>query len=105
MQAYQPSPGAVATPGPIAAAYAVYAHHMNTKNQMDAGQYMGVVHEVIAHAGVRYIHVRGGLQHANELFIPMTAVRLVIGKQVHLSLSPEQLVGRAWHIPPVGYLQ
>jgi hypothetical protein len=94
------STGAAETPGAIRESYAVYAHHVDAKNRTDLGQYVGVVHSMIDREGVRYIHVRGGLQHANELFIPMSAVRMVVGKQVHLSLSREELAGRAWHVPP-----
>ncbi|HLH24895.1 MAG TPA: hypothetical protein VK066_20430 [Chloroflexota bacterium] len=97
-----PSAGAAETPGTIRESYAVYAHHVDARNRTDLGQYVGVVHTMIDREGVRYIHVRGGLQHANELFIPMTAVRMVVGKQVHLGLSREELAGRAWHLPPSG---
>ena len=101
--AHHPSTSTAETPGTIRESYAVYAHHLDAQNRTDLGQYVGVVHTMIDREGVRYIHVRGGLQHANELFIPMTAVRMVVGKQVHLNLSREELSGRAWHLPPLGH--
>jgi len=80
--------------------YAVYAHQIDARGHSDLGQIVGVVHAVIAHQGMHLLHVRGGLSHTNELFLPMGAVQAVGGKQVHLNLSVEALAGQAWHQPP-----
>lgn len=80
--------------------YAVYAHHIDRQRRADLGQYVGTVVRVLEHRGLHYIHVRGGLDAPNDLYIPIEAVRQVVGKQVHLNLSPEDLAGQAWHLPP-----
>ena len=87
-------------PGGILPGYAVYAHHVDASNHLDTGQYVGTVQDVLEVRNVHYLHVRGGLERANELFIPLGAVRALIGKQVHLVLSLEQLAGEAWHLDP-----
>ncbi len=87
-------------PSSILPGYAVYAHHVDASNHLDLGQYLGAVQEVLEVGHVHYLHVRGGLEHANELFIPLGAVRQVVGKHVHLTLSLEQLAGEAWHLDP-----
>jgi len=84
----------------IRPSYAVDAHHVDARGRSDLGQFVGVVHAVITQQGVHLLHVRGGLGHANELFLPMGAVQAIGGKQVHLNLSVEALAGQAWHQPP-----
>ena len=58
----------------------------------------GVVEDVLVHRGGYCLHVRGGLEGANELCLPMTAVGAVRGHQVHLNLSVEDLLGQPWHL-------
>ena len=87
-------------PASIQPGYAVYAHHVDPANHADLGQYVGQVVAVIERRGLHYLHVRDGIEHANDLYLPIDAVRAVAGRQVHLSLSREQLAGRAWHTPP-----
>jgi hypothetical protein len=87
-------------PGSILPGYAVYAHHVDASNHLDVGQFVGTVQDVLEWRGVRYVHVRGGLEHGNELFIPLAGVRAVGAKQVHLTLSVEALAGHAWHVDP-----
>src|SRR5579884_2060783 len=97
----QPAPsGALVDPAAIQPGYVVYAHYMDPEGRTDIGQYVGIVHEVLRHDGVHYLHVHGGLGQANELFIPLSAVRAVAGKQVRLTLTLEDLAGLAWHLPP-----
>jgi hypothetical protein len=79
--------------------YTVYAHHVDARGHSDAGQFVGVVHAVIAQQGMLILHVQGGLRHANEWFLPMGAVQVIGGKQVHLNLSAEALTGQVWHQP------
>ncbi len=78
----------------------VFAHHVDPHNHVDVGQFVGVVEGVIACGDVHYLHVRGGLEEANELYIPLAAVRAVVGQEVHLNLSAEELAAQAWHEPP-----
>lgn len=80
--------------------YSVYAHHVDPRDHADLGQYVGRVVGVLERHGLHYLHVRGGLDAPNDLYLPIAAVRTVAGKQVHLSLSTEDLAGRAWHLPP-----
>ena len=84
----------------IQAGYSVYAHHIDPTNHADLGQFVGTVVEVLERNGLHFVHVRGGLDAPNELYLPIAAVRAVVGKQVHLDLSAEDLAGRAWHMPP-----
>ena len=51
----------------------------------DLGQFVGAVQDVIECRHVHYVHVRGGLEHSNELCVRLAAVRAVVGKQVHLN--------------------
>jgi hypothetical protein len=78
----------------------VFAHHVDAYNRMGIGQFVGVVEEDLVGDGGEYLHVRGGLENVRELFLPMSAVRTVMGGQVHLNLSAEDLVGQTWHTPP-----
>ncbi len=78
----------------------VFAHRVDTAMHADPGQFVGVIEDVLDREGVHYLYVRGGLEGASELYLPLAAVRAVAGKQVHLSLSVEDLVGQAWHRPP-----
>ncbi|HLH24061.1 MAG TPA: hypothetical protein VK066_16185 [Chloroflexota bacterium] len=87
-------------PAAIQPGYAVYAHHVDPANHIDLGQFVGEVEGVLERHGLHYVQVGGGLQNANQLYLPIDAVRSVVGRQVHLNLSREQLNGRAWHLPP-----
>lgn len=89
-------------PSTIAAGYGVYAHHVDRNNHADLGQYVGDVQEVLDRHGAYYLHVRGGVQGANELWLPLATVRAVAGEEVHLNLSMEDLAGEAWRVPPSG---
>jgi nucleotide-binding universal stress UspA family protein len=80
--------------------YPVYAHHIGPAHRADLGQFVGVVEGVLEHQGRHYVHVRGGLEQANELFLPVGAIHAVVGRQVHLHLSPEDLAGQVWHLAP-----
>jgi hypothetical protein len=87
-------------PRAIHPGYSVYAHHVDPANHADTGQFVGQVEAVLERGGLHFVQVGGGLQEANQLYLPIDAVRLVVGREVHLNLSPEQLTGRAWHEPP-----
>ncbi len=87
-------------PANIHPGYQVYAHHVDPTNHADLGQFVGLVSEVLERHGLHYVHVGGGLEDANQLYLPIDAVRSVVGRQVHLCLSLEQLAGRAWHLRP-----
>ena len=50
--------------------------------------------------GVHDLSERGGLEGMNSSFIPVGAVSLVEPKQVHLTLSLEELAAQAWHVDP-----
>jgi hypothetical protein len=87
-------------PATIQPGYAVYAHHVDPANHVDLGQFVGEVEAVLERHGLHYIKVSGGIQGANQLYLPIEAVRALVGREVHLNLSLEQLAGRAWHEPP-----
>lgn len=80
--------------------YPVFARHVDPTYDFDVGQFVGVVDEVIDNRGAPYLHVRGGLEQARELFLPLAAVRAAIDHQVRLNLTPADLVGETWHVPP-----
>lgn len=79
--------------------YPVFARQVDPAYD-DEGQFVGVVEEVLERRGVHYLRVRGGLEQARELYLPLDAVRATVGHQVRLNLTPADLVGRAWHEPP-----
>jgi hypothetical protein len=88
-----------ANPGLIQSGYPVFASP--TDGALGRiGQFVGVVEDVRIHRGGYCVHVRGGLEGANELRLPIAAVRAVHGHQVHLNLSVEDLLGQPWHIDP-----
>ena len=87
-------------PAAIHPGYKVYAHHVDPNNHADLGEFVGEVEAVLECNGLHYLQVGGGLQNANRLYLPIGAVRALAGRQVHLSLSLEDLTGRAWHLPP-----
>jgi hypothetical protein len=87
-------------PAAIHPGYDVYAHHVDSTNHVDLGQFVGEVEAVVERRGLHYLQIGGGLQGANQLYLPIGAVRAVVGRQVHLSLSLEDLIGRPWHEPP-----
>ena len=93
-------PAAAVDPNAIAPGYGVYAHHVDRNNHADLGQYVGDVQQVLDRNGAYYLYVRGGVENANELWLPLAAVRAVVGQQVHLNLSNEDLAGEAWRVPP-----
>jgi hypothetical protein len=78
----------------------VYAHHVDARNRLDAGQYVGTVEEVLTCGHVHYLHVRAGVEGPDDLFIPLGAGHAVGGKKVHLTLGLEELAGQAWHVDP-----
>ena len=80
--------------------YPVFARHTDPASDFDLGQFVGVVDEVIETRGAPYLHVRGGLEQARELFLPLGAVRAAEGHQVRLNLTPADLLGQTWHTPP-----
>jgi hypothetical protein len=86
--------------GAIQPGYPVFARHMDPASAFDLGQFVGVVDEVIESRGTPYLHVRGGLEQARELFLPLGAVRAAAGHQVRLNLTPADLLGHTWHTPP-----
>jgi nucleotide-binding universal stress UspA family protein len=87
-------------PATIQPGYTVFAHPARRADHGHVGQFVGTVRKVFAQRGVHYLNVRGGIEQANELFIPLSAVRAVVHHQVHLNLFPEDLAGAAWHIDP-----
>src|SRR5439155_27038376 len=87
-------------PASILPGYRVYAHHVDARNRLDLGQYVGSLEDILTCRDVHYLHVRGGLEGKNELFIPLGAVRAVGARQVHLTLSLEELAAQAWHVDP-----
>jgi nucleotide-binding universal stress UspA family protein len=86
--------------GRIRPGYLVFAHHVDPGSRVDPGQFVGVVADVLERGAVHYLHLRGGLGRANELFLPIGTIQAVVGKQVHLKLSLEDLAGQAWHQAP-----
>jgi hypothetical protein len=84
----------------IAPGYQVYAHHRNAHGCLDVGQYVGIMREMLEHGGVHYLHVVGGLDHGENLYLPLGAVATVLGRQIHLTLGLDDLFGRAWNQPP-----
>jgi nucleotide-binding universal stress UspA family protein len=93
-------------PALIQPGHPVFACQVDREGHVSVGQYIGVVQGVLTRSDVYYVHVRGGLGRANELFLPLGAVRAVGGGgQVHLNLSVEDLVGQAWHLEPAASTQ
>ena len=45
------------------------AHHVDSGSHVDPAQFVGVVADVLERGGLHYLHVRGGLERANELFL------------------------------------
>src|SRR5262249_12269900 len=80
--------------------YLVFAHQGDSASRVGRGQFVGVVTEVLERGGVRYLHVRGDPGPANEFFLPFGTIQAVVSKQVHLKLTPRDLVGQAWHQVP-----
>ena len=87
-------------PSSILPGYSVFARPAILGGGPVAGQLVGVVEDVIERQGRHYIRVAQGMDRASELYLPILAVRDVVGKQVHLDLTAEQLLGQAWHLPP-----
>jgi nucleotide-binding universal stress UspA family protein len=97
---------AMTTPhGMILRGYPVFAHRMGPNHRPELGQFVGTVEEGILYDGVHYLHVRGGIEGCNGLYLPLGSVQTVVAKQVHLNLSLEDLAGRTWHLPPAPALQ
>jgi hypothetical protein len=86
-------------PQDISSGYVVFARPDGSRDQSRIGQFVGVVEDVLVVDGLHHVHVRGGLQNVNELFLPLDAVRFVGSQQVHLQLAVEDLLGQAWHLP------
>jgi len=80
----------------------VYAHHLDGQQRRDTGQFVGVVVEVLERDGVHYLRVQSALDHDDHLYLPLGGVQQAVGDEIHLRLSPEDLAGRVWHLPP-GY--
>jgi hypothetical protein len=78
----------------------VYAHHYDGQHRPDTGQFVGMVVEVLERDGVHYLRIQPALDHDDDLYLPLAAVQQAVGDQVHLNLSPEDLAGRVWHLPP-----
>ncbi|HLH21726.1 MAG TPA: universal stress protein [Chloroflexota bacterium] len=85
--------------GAIQSGYPVFARPDAPADEGDLGAFVGVVDEVIDSRDAPYLHVRGGLEQAGELFLPLKAVRAAGGHQVRLSLSPADLLRRRWPAP------
>jgi hypothetical protein len=87
-------------PSAILPGYSVFARPAILAGGPDSGQYVGVVEDVIEQQERHYLRVAPPIAEASELYIPILAVRDVVGKQVHLDLTMEQLLGQAWYLPP-----
>jgi hypothetical protein len=86
-------------PQAISSGYVVFARPDGSRDQSGIGPFVGVVEDVLTVDGLHYVHVRGGLQNVNELFLPLAEVRLTCSQQVHLQLAVEDLLGQAWQLP------
>jgi nucleotide-binding universal stress UspA family protein len=86
--------------GTVEPGYLVFARQPDSACHVDRGPFVGVVADVLQRGGVRYLHVRGDLERANELFLPTGTIQAVVSKQIHLRLSLEELAGQAWHQVP-----
>jgi nucleotide-binding universal stress UspA family protein len=86
--------------GTVEPGYLVFAHQPDSACHVDRGQFVGVVADVFERGGVHYLHVRGDLERANDLFLPIGTIQGVMSKQIHLKLSLEDLAGQAWHQVP-----
>src|ERR671926_430681 len=58
-------------PAAIHPGYDVYAHHVDPANHADLGQFVGEVEAVLERRGLHYVQVGGGLQGANQLYLPI----------------------------------
>jgi len=87
-------------PSSIQAGYSVFARPALLAGGPDSGQYVGTVEAVIERQGRYYLRVAPPMAGASELYLPILAVRDVVGKEVHLDLTTEHLLGQAWHLPP-----
>ena len=75
--------------------YPVFARPDNPANEVELGRFVGVVDEVIESHSVPYLRVRGGLEQARELCLPLAAVRAAENHQIRLNLNLAEVVGRA----------
>lgn len=80
--------------------YVVFARPDGSHGGCGVGPFVGVVQDMLVVDGLHYVHVRGGLANVDELFLPLSAIRFVGGRQVHLQLAVEDLLGETWHLPP-----
>ena len=87
-------------PQVISSGNVVFARADGSHGGCGVGQFVGVVQDVLAVDGLNYLHLRGGLENVNELFLPLAEVRLVGNRQVHLQLAVDELLSRAWQRPP-----
>jgi hypothetical protein len=87
-------------PSAILPGYSVFARAAILAGGPDSGQFVGTVEEVIERQGRHYLRLAPPMTGASELYIPILAIGDVVGKQVHLDLTMEQLLGQAWHLPP-----
>jgi hypothetical protein len=93
---------AAAVRSTIQSGYPVFARPADPAKDFELGQFVGVVDDVIESRGTPYLHVRGALEQARELFLPLGAVRAAGGHQVRLNLAPADLLGQGWHaLPPM----
>jgi hypothetical protein len=47
---------------------------------VDAGEFVGIVQEIVECDGPHYVRVQGGLDQTREHFLPIAAVRLVLAR-------------------------
>lgn len=84
----------------IQSGYPVFARPDDPANDLDLGRFVGVVDDVIERRGAPYLHVRGGLEQARDLFLPLGAVRTAANHQVRLNVTLADLLGQARRTPP-----
>jgi hypothetical protein len=80
--------------------YPVFARPVDPVNDSRPGPFVGVVDDLLDSRGVPYLHLRGSLEQARELFLPIGTVRTVVDHQVRLDLTRADIVDQAWQEPP-----
>ena len=61
---------------------------------------IGEVVEELHRGDVVYVHVRRFGPGEDDLYIPSIAIRQLIGGHAYLNLTPDELLGQAWHVRP-----
>jgi hypothetical protein len=80
----------------------VVLQELHRGQQVVAGEEaIGEVLDVLPRDAVHYLHVLRYGPGLDELYIPVAAIRQVVGNHVYLDLEALDLIGQAWHQLPM----